>query len=832
MKKNISINIGGIIFHIEEDGFDKLKNYLDAINRYFSDFKDSQEIINDIENRIAEIFLAKLKDEKQVIELEDVNALMVTLGSIEDFQKAEETDEAFEAFEEKTYGSYENQEPTGTKKLYRDTKRYIFGGVAAGIAHYFNIDVLWIRLLFIVGFLGLIPFQPTSIIILLAYILMWIFLPANPDLKEDEKVKKLYRSQENKVIGGVARGLAAYFGTDVAVIRILFVLLLIPGGAGLIIYLVLWFITPTAKTVTEKMQMEGTPITLSNIEKNIKTSLKVENGEETTLVKILLFPFRLIAIILNGLAKALGPVLNFIVEAARIVLGIILSLFGLGLGVTFIILLFVSQGIWIESSNINFFDIPNELIANTFSLELVLISFLFLIIPALFIMIAGISVMARKWLMNRTVAFSLVAVWFVSLIGAAIIIPTTAMNFRNDGEVYETYEYDIQDKVAVLQLKEVGFEDYDVTNLKIRGYEGDKLKLEKRYRAQGNSRIDAEQNAKMTYHNVELKNDSILWFDSNIRFLEDAAFRAQSLNMVLYVPYGQEFEMNRKMRHILRNTISINGYTVGQIHNNRWVFEENEGLNCITCKVNKTKSSITYSQEIDSDNFFTTPFKMSDDAYVRTYDIADFSKISSATGIFVEVRQGNGYDFQVIAEEQEDLDDFKFEVKNERLKVYIEKEDFDWNIFSGDSWNWKGDIPEIKCIITVPDLKQLELSSASQVNLYGFKGDKLNVDISSAAKLIADVTYNNLNMDISSASKVKMRGVVESMDLDISSAAKMEGFDLIVKNADVDASSASKAEVHVTGYLDASASSASKITYQGRPRLESSSSSGAKVSAD
>ena len=69
MKKNISINIGGIIFHIEEDGFDKLKNYLDAINRYFSDFKDSQEIISDIENRIAEIFLAKLKDDKQVIYL-------------------------------------------------------------------------------------------------------------------------------------------------------------------------------------------------------------------------------------------------------------------------------------------------------------------------------------------------------------------------------------------------------------------------------------------------------------------------------------------------------------------------------------------------------------------------------------------------------------------------------------------------------------------------------------------------------------------------------------------------------------------------------------------
>jgi len=829
MKKNISINIGGIIFHIEEDGFDKLKNYLDAINRYFSDFKDSQEIISDIENRIAEIFLAKLKDDKQVIELEDVNALMVTLGSIEDFQKAEETDEVFE---ESTTEQYENQESTGTKKLYRDTKRYIFGGVAAGLGHYFNIDVLWVRLLFILGFLGLFPFHPTSAIILITYIVMWIFLPANPDLKEDEKIKKLYRSQENKVIGGVARGLAAYFGTDVAVIRVLFVLLLIPGGAGLIIYLVLWFITPTAKTVTEKMQMEGTPITLSNIEKNIKSSLKVENGEETTLVKILLFPFRLIAIVLNGLAKALGPILNFIVEAARIILGIILSLFGLGLGVTFIILLFVSQGVWFESANINFFDIPNELIANTFSLELVLISFLFLIIPALFIMVSGISVMARKWLMNRTVAFSLLAVWFLSLIGAAILIPTTAMNFRNDGEVMETYEYELQDKVAVLKLNEVGFEDYDVTNLKIRGYEGDKIKLEKRYKAQGSSRIEAEKNAKMTYHNVTLKNDSILHFDSNIRFLDNAAFRAQSLNMILYVPYGQEFEMDRKMRHILRNTIYINGYNVGQIHNNRWTFEENEGLNCLTCPDKKSNAkSKTYSRT-DSDRFFATPFDFSSDAYVRTYDIVDFSKVSAATGIFVEIRQGNGYDFQLVADEQEDLQDVRFEVKNERLKIYFEREEWDWNLFSPGTWDWDGNLPKVKCIITMPDLKELELSSASQTHLLGFKGNKLNIQIGSAARLYADANYNDLNLDISSASKVKIKGRADNMNLDISSAAKLEAFDLIVRNAEVDASSASKAEVHVTAYLDASASSAAKITYQGRPRLESNSSSGAKVSAD
>ena len=90
MKKNISINISGIIFHIEEDGFDTLKKYLDSINKYFSSFEDSSEILADIESRIAEIFLSKLNEGKQVITAEDVNSLMSTMGSVSDFQAAEE----------------------------------------------------------------------------------------------------------------------------------------------------------------------------------------------------------------------------------------------------------------------------------------------------------------------------------------------------------------------------------------------------------------------------------------------------------------------------------------------------------------------------------------------------------------------------------------------------------------------------------------------------------------------------------------------------------------------------------------------------------------------
>src|SRR5690606_37755196 len=113
---------------------------------------------------------------------------------------------------------------------------------------------------------------------------------------------------------------------------LLFVVSIFAGGAGIIIYFILWIITPEAKTITDKMQMQGEPVTLSNIETNIKKSLHVKEGEEENiLVKILLFPFRLIAIIFSGLAKALGPLMLFIVEAIRVIFGICIILFAAGM---------------------------------------------------------------------------------------------------------------------------------------------------------------------------------------------------------------------------------------------------------------------------------------------------------------------------------------------------------------------------------------------------------------------------------------------------------------------------------------------------------------------
>src|SRR4051812_41487866 len=111
MKKNISINISGIIFHIEEDGYENLRKYLDSINKYFSSFEDSSEIMADIESRIAEIFLTKLNEGKQVVTVEDVNALITTMGSVSDFKAAEEQTE-------QTAGGHTDQSAQKTQKKY------------------------------------------------------------------------------------------------------------------------------------------------------------------------------------------------------------------------------------------------------------------------------------------------------------------------------------------------------------------------------------------------------------------------------------------------------------------------------------------------------------------------------------------------------------------------------------------------------------------------------------------------------------------------------------------------------------------------------------------
>ena len=276
MKKNISINISGVVFHVEEDGYEKLRDYLESIADYFAAYDDSQEILQDIEARIAEIFIRKQKnDNSEVVSLNDVEDLITTMGSISDFASMEEDFERQEkqANEQSSYNTAEDadyQEVPRPKKLLRDRKRKILGGVAAGIASYFKTDPIWVRLI-IVAIFFIDAFASLGTVTIIVYIVCWIVIPGSDELEAQEtRYRKFFRDPERRTIGGVCAGLAAYLGVDVTVVRLFFVVSLFIGGTGLLLYIILWIITPEAHSLTERMQMQGEALTLANIESSVK----------------------------------------------------------------------------------------------------------------------------------------------------------------------------------------------------------------------------------------------------------------------------------------------------------------------------------------------------------------------------------------------------------------------------------------------------------------------------------------------------------------------------------------------------------------------------------
>lgn len=160
MKKTIRINISGLIFNIDEDAFEKLQQYLNFITKKFINTEEGNEIIADVEARIAELFQERIGDRKEVVNLSDVDHIVEIMGKPEDFED-EELEEAS--------GEEPQSKKTG-RRIYRDPENSVISGLSAGIASYFGIDPIIVRVVFVLMAL----FYGTSILI---YIILWIIIP-------------------------------------------------------------------------------------------------------------------------------------------------------------------------------------------------------------------------------------------------------------------------------------------------------------------------------------------------------------------------------------------------------------------------------------------------------------------------------------------------------------------------------------------------------------------------------------------------------------------------------------------------------------------------------
>lgn len=614
MKKTISINISGILFHIEEDGYDTLRRYLDAINKHFSPYKENQEIISDIENRIAEIFLSNLKNNKQVITAENVEKLIEKMGTIADFASIEkeiidiDPDDDNNNYQEDYYKyvtpPHSNQQ--GYKKLVRLENKKILGGVCAGIAHYFSIDPLWTRLIAILLLFSsnfhfnldrfdILPFDNFHInlgfgfIAVIAYIVLWVILPVSYEIEEDKKIKKLYRNPDDKVLGGVASGLAAYFDIEVIYTRLAFVLLILAGGSGFMIYLILWIITPLASSITERIRMKGGEITLDNIDSTIKENMQpLPPQPESTTRKILLTPFRVIGQIIEAIGKALGPLGRLFLNVLRVLFGLFVFFIGLTLTISPIITAAVYFGIFTNADYRLLMDnFPIELFSNLISVWLVIGASFLMIIPGIIIILLGLSVLMQKNLIGARFGFVALGLWLLCIGICGFQIPLIVAQFKEDNWHKVSTTVPLSKGTMTLRLNPLGEEStFNNVNLKLEGTSDSLVTLREDYFSRGKSKSDAMSNAQMISYTYSVM-DSIMTFDEGFDVSNLNQFRDQKLNLFLDVPYEKPFIMEKSLLEILQNTIYRNGYSNFDVNEKTvWTFNE-QGLVCLNCQENQ-----------------------------------------------------------------------------------------------------------------------------------------------------------------------------------------------------------------------------------------------------
>jgi phage shock protein PspC (stress-responsive transcriptional regulator) len=783
MKKNISINISGIIFHIEEDGYENLKKYLDSINKYFSTFEDSSEILADIESRIAEIFLSKLNEEKQIITFEDVNSLIATMGSVSDFRAVEEEPAADGA---KTSGqqSYQSSSTGGasanpfkaSKQLMRDQQRKILGGVCAGIANYLNIDALWVRLIF-----ALLTFAYGLTFFI--YIIMWLIVPGSFDLEEPVVGKKMYRDPERKVIGGVSGGVAAFMGIDIVAVRVLFIALTFAGGLGLFLYIVLWLILPEARSLTDKMQMQGEPVTLSNIESTLKKNQSDKpDADETPLTRVLLFPFRLIGVVITALARVLGP----LIEALRVAIGIVIVLLGIGLALSVIVAAGILFGIitssamsmpWVDG--INETRVPVDAFVRAFPTWTGIAAFFTTLIPSVFIILLGISVIAKRIVINAATGWSLFVLFFVSVAILAVSVPKIVYSFKEDAGYTIENIYKVNNNRAVLKINEMGMDEYHAVKLTLEGYNGDVLKLVQKFEAQGASRQQAIENAKMVDYNVTVR-DSIFTFDSNVQFKDDAIFRAQRVNMTLYIPYNFPFTMDEGISRLITQYVKseyLDGYV--------WKMTD-DGLECVSCPKEEENGTVT--------------------------ELRDFDEIEIRGKFDVRIIHGDDYSIEFKGSE-ESKNQYDIDRKGETLVIdYIGKENFDWNLKDLN-------IEEAKIIITVPRIEKIEATGIGQIRLNDFTDHELEIELRGPVKLKGNVEMNNISISLSGSAEAELSGRTHSLNAIVELASKLKAYNLEAHEGFIETSGASSAKVNVLDNLEIEEGIASKIEYRGHPNV-------------
>ncbi len=498
MNKTIIININGTVFHIEEEAYDILKNYMTGIKKHFAGTDDSFEITTDIENRIAEMFAELLKREgKQVIETPDVTSVILQMGTIEDFS-TEEREPVF------TSGT---TDPAAGRRLFRDPEDHLIGGVAAGMANYFGIEPIWIRLAFAVALFG--------------------------------------------------------------------------AGSGLLVYIILWIIIPRANTRAEKMAMKGEKVDLQGFKKSfdeelkhVRQSLSNANLEAKPFIyKLRDFIgefFLLLKRFLNGSGKIFLKLIAVAIIAACICAIVALL----------ITLIVYSANKSVFTHGLSPFNIVNY----EFSNILYFCGFLVCVIPLFGLILFTIRIVFSRIVLGRSVGFVLLIGWIAALSIVVFYASKIASDFKSTASFSQemniaptqNQHYFLKlnnvklltkEDSATLGIKKDNFANRIVVNttdesdsdispdnvsLFVEKSDNEWPALVESFRSQGPNYQEALKNARSTAYNF-VQEDTVIKFDRKLLPIKRALWRGQKIDLTLKIPLNSIVTVDEGLSQMLRN---------------------------------------------------------------------------------------------------------------------------------------------------------------------------------------------------------------------------------------------------------------------------------------
>ena len=539
MNKTISINLGGMFFHIDEDAYQKLSRYFDAVKRSLSP-DGREEIMKDIESRIAELFQERIQNEKQVVSLVEIDAVIGIMGQPEDYKIDEEAAQ-----------SIDYSIPSKAKKLYRDKENSIIGGVASGFGHYLNIDPVWIRLLFVII-----------------------------------------------VVAGF--------------------------GSPILIYLILLVIIPVAKTTSQKLEMKGEPITISNIERKVKEGIddiaekfnKIDSQKFTENTR-------------QGIHKtstSIGKLFTTLFGLFTKIIGGIIVLFSsialIGFCVASVFMIFSA-------------NMPDNFILNHIKTPIGLetpiwiqgiLMLLVFGIPFFFILLLGLKLLVNHMKSIGAIAkYTLLATWIIAFGTAISLGINEASQLAFEGKSVQKQELIINPTDTLLiKFKNNDFYSKNVfheTDFRITQDEKNKeiiysnnvsieimetessiayLQVEKL--AKGKSADDARKRAEKIKYGFKI-DGNVLQLDNYLIAAVEDQFRGQEIALYLYLPKGTQFKTDK---NFYSYDISNDDFFNLHYSSSDYIYRVDlEKVKCLNCPISENQHQDVETNEVENDSTAT-----------------------------------------------------------------------------------------------------------------------------------------------------------------------------------------------------------------------------------